>query len=581
MPNEGGAADEAGGTPPDGVSPPEIPEPQDTGETAGHGGWSWLWPAMAVAAAAIPTVLTAVQQLFGVRTGRVSAVLVLAAALAASVLLARKTLQEKLPGASRGVRVLFSAVLVAVFAGASFVVVRFPENAAVPLHRFSGTHDVAVVGFTQGEQHAGQDQRVLDDVADTFTQSLKGRLPQGATAWNYAEASQRPPLAELSRPDHRGLDEWTRRFTDETNAGIVIGGIVTSDASGQAGLQPAFSVRPDQVVDAPELTGWYLGAPILLDQSWASPRGRAGVVAELVRRTRGLATFMDALDAWRYGAARQAAELLADLLPSGGTGTLPGDTGFVTPDLVRLFHGHALEQAAAGEPADTASAHLRAARADYEAIASDGPLGRRARLSLAGNTYLLALRSAPTCKAGEVDDAELKGVAATLRALADDPRFTEIGRLKASVNLAQVEQCRVTADPARDDGTVDAAVRRVREAGGDSSAVRELKALALSVGAQHAAGRGDLATAVTTIREAVSLEPRFIRRALWLGLAASWSYSRCDLATADRVAEESLAQLRAAVQQGEANAQRLEGYRTLFRQEATAARGRCPGPAPR
>lgn len=48
--------------------------------------------------------------------------------------------------------------------------------------------------------------------------------------------------------------------------------------------------------------------------------------------------------------------------------------------------------------------------------------------------------------------------------LADDPAFTRLGRLKASVDLAQVENCRVSAGLVADDGTIGRALRRVRRA---------------------------------------------------------------------------------------------------------------------
>lgn len=127
----------------------------------------------------------------------------------------------------------------------------------------------------------------------------------------------------------------------------------------------------------------------------ATPRGRRmgvrvqphGMVSELVQRSRGLAEFTHALDAWRQGNAAQADHVLARLLPGGGSPTSDSGTGFVTPDLVHLFWGHTLEDIAVTDPKNIRRSTLDAARAECLAIPDSSPTRLRARLSLATNNW--------------------------------------------------------------------------------------------------------------------------------------------------------------------------------------------------
>jgi tetratricopeptide (TPR) repeat protein len=275
---------------------------------------------------------------------------------------------------------------------------------------------------------------------------------------------------------------------------------------------------------------------------------------------------------WSGGQAEDAGRILDRLLPPDDSG-VQDRSGFVSPDLVRLFHGHALEQQAA-VPGSDRQALLDRARADYLAVRRDAQIGRRAELSLAGNTYRRALGPAPSCKPGTVQARELEQASNDLRRLADDRDFTELGRLKATVNLAQVEQCRITAGLVADDGTVERSVATVRAAAGDGP-VRELRALALSVAAVHAAGRGDLEQAVITIKAALELQPRFLQRGLSQGLLASWDLARCDLSGARQAQDEALRQLAEASSRGQGSEAANEEYRLAFEREEAAARIRC------
>lgn len=147
--------------------------------------------------------------------------------------------------------------------------------------------------------------------------------------------------------------------------------------------------------------------------------------------------------------------------------------------------------------------------------------GSRARVQARDRT---GRRSRPGCKA--------------FQTLAEDREFTELGRLKATVNLAQVENCRISAKLVRDDGRVERAVAAVRAAP-DITGSAELHALAESIAAVHAAGQGDLTAAIRHIQAAVEHRRNPIQR-VWHGLLARWSLARCDLQTGRRAQQDTL-----------------------------------------
>ncbi|WAL93536.1 hypothetical protein [Streptomyces sp. Je 1-369] len=535
---------------------------------------------MAVLTAALPSALLAVDEI-GARLGSVSTVFVLSGLLLALALTVRMTLQESFANSSRRTRVLFGLLSCVLFIAGVLVLYLFRE-AEAPLTRMKGARDVAVVGFTGS---AGtEDEQILDDVSRAFAASLGKALPDTATVRSYATETTLP-LDMLKRPGGGELDQHGRQFVEETGAEILVGGIVAAAPGGQIDVRPAVYVRADQVPDAPELVGWYLSKPIAMDHGWQSARSREQVVDELVQRAQHLAAFIDALDAWHTGKSTSASQILGGLLPGNAgndrsspkkqraSASAPG-SGFVTSDVVRLFRGHALEQQAAAASGATRQRLLKAARTDYRAVPSDSPVNLRAELSLAGNGYRLALGIKPSCRPGTVEAAALSKASRTLRRLADSAAFTELGRLKAKVNLAQLEQCRVTAGLVAEDGTVERLTTAVRAARGGGP-VRELRSLAASIAAVHAAEQGELERASDLIEEALALQPRFLQRGLWKGLLASWELSRCDMAAARLARNESLRQLREAVRTEQADPALPEKYRLAFEQEVTAARTRC------
>ncbi|MET9839528.1 hypothetical protein ABZZ01_17270 [Streptomyces virginiae] len=305
---------------------------------------------LAMAATLLSASLGPLLQLFGIKSGPVAAALLLLAVLIGGIVAVRKAFADR-PNMSRRARWLSVAGLGGFLVACTTLVIVFQPHPPPPeLLRLPGAQDVAVVGF-EGVG-AGQDQRVLDDVSEVFTTDLmKDQLPEGSRAHDYARVTS-PPLEVLGKAgqDHQELDDWTNGFVEQTNAGIVIGGLVTTDSAGQTGLRPAVYVRAAQVDDAPELAGWYLSGQIRLDQDWSSDTGRRHVITELVRRTRGLADFTHALDLWRNGKVNDAKQVLDQLLPSGAVAVRQDGAEFVTPDLVRLFHGHALDRAGCHRP---------------------------------------------------------------------------------------------------------------------------------------------------------------------------------------------------------------------------------------
>ncbi|MBK3632197.1 hypothetical protein JHN52_04350 [Streptomyces sp. MBT97] len=479
-------------------------------------------------------------------------------------------LRDRFAGVPRWKRAVFAAGVAGVFAGTVFLLLRF-QAPPPPLHRLTGPRDVAVVGFEGSGP--GQDQQVLDDVSATFAHDL-GKVLPGSAVRDYA-AEHSLPLVRLLHGDRHDLENRTAKFVDRSNAAILLGGIVTAGDAGQTLVRPAVYVRADQVTDAPELAGWYTGEPLPMDAGWQSAYSRTAMVSELVRRARGLADFTSALDAWRAGNAAQAERVLARLLPGGGgSPASESGTGFVTPDLVRLFRGHALEDIAVADPKNIRRAGLDAARTEYLAIADSSPIRLRARLSMADNTYLRALGPHPSCAEGTVRAADLAEASASFRRLADDPAFTRPGRLKASIGLAQAENCRVSAGLVADDGTIERSLRRVRGAPRTPD-TRSLVALAASVAAHHELLYDRYDAAIADLRQALALEARFAVRALWEAQLSSVALARCDFGTAASAHQASLSQLSSAIQTGTAPEERYADYRTDYASRLSEARARC------
>ncbi|WP_329118881.1 hypothetical protein [Streptomyces sp. NBC_01353] len=542
------------------------PADREGAPTVKEGGASlWLWSLLGAFTVAAPSALLVVEKTgSGLRPAPV--ILMLLAALAGLVLAVRVLVRERFARRSRRVRVLFCVASGALFffSVALLFVFREPSD---PLVRIGGVRDVAVVGFAAPGGH--QDRRVLADVSAELARTMAERIPAATAARSYATEAALP-LDDLQGAERRRLDGRTESFADETNAEIVVGGLVTSDTAGQTTVRPAVYVRADQVPDSPELAGWYLSEPILMARGWDSARGRARLGAELTERTSSLAQFIDALDAWRNGSPAEARRILTGLLD---TARLDGSS-FVPPDLVRLFRGQAMEREAAGFFGPTRMELLDMARQDFLAIPENSAIARRAALSLAANSYRRALGPTPSCEPGRVQGEELAAVSRALRSMSGNREFTELMRLKATANLAQVEHCRVRAGLIADDGTVERLVAAVREAPAITGSA-ELRALAESIAAVAAEYRGDRAAARKNIRAAIDQSQSFVERGIWYGLLASWSLADCDVEAGRRAQQESLTQLTAAMENGQLSAELRGEYQRIYAAEWGEAQERC------
>ncbi|MFI5829177.1 hypothetical protein ACIA6C_18315 [Streptomyces sp. NPDC051578] len=537
-------------------------EPPDQGSRASV----WLWSLLGVFAACVPCALLVVEKL-GSALSPVPLALAVLAALAGYVLAVRAVVGEKFGQRSRRSRILVWAAASALFLGSVAVLFAF-RPPLPPLARMTGARDVAVVGFAPREGR--QDRRALTDLAADFAHDMAGRIPTATGVRSYA-GEVALPLAELEGTHRSRLEHKTAGFADETNAEIVVGGLVSVDPAGQTTLRPAVYVRADQIPDSPELAGWFLGGPVLVAGGWESARGRSLLSAELTRRIAALAEFLDALDTWRNGSPAQAVRVLDGLLDHKQQG---GTDGFVPPELVHLIRGHARESQASGETEPARQKLLEEARADYLAIGGASAAGWRGALSLQTNAYLRARGTDRTCGPGTVHAGDLAQVSTAIRALSEDREVSELGRLKALVYLAQVEVCRIRAGLVKDDGTVDRAVAAVRAAPKTIGSAG-LLAFAESVAAVRSAERREWAAAIGDIREAIAHGRDPLQRAAWHGLLARWSLARCDLVGGRAAQKDALTQLTAAQQAGQASSDLRHQYEQTFSAELRRAREAC------
>ncbi|MFC9293673.1 hypothetical protein ACFTWH_06405 [Streptomyces sp. NPDC057011] len=181
----------------------------------------------------MPCALLVVEKL-GSALSPVPLVLGILASLAGYVLAVRALVGEKFRQRSLRSRILVWSAAAALFLGS--VAVLFAFRPPPPLARMSGARDIAVVGFAQ--QEGRRDKRALADLAATFAHDMTGRIPTATDVRSYA-GEVALPLAELEGAHRSLLERKTARFADETNAEIVVGGLVTMDPAGQTTLRPA------------------------------------------------------------------------------------------------------------------------------------------------------------------------------------------------------------------------------------------------------------------------------------------------------------------------------------------------------
>jgi hypothetical protein len=381
----------------------------------------------------------------------------------------------------------------------------------------TGTQDVASIGFIR---HDGSDLDQSSDLSESLVGLLQPKLPR-TTVKSYA--SLNAPLIGLLQTDHAGLRAWTDEFLTRSGAAIVIAGVV-DDSGQQLTIRPAIYIRPGSIPEAPELMDWVVGPPSIVVGGLDSTRGRQSLFDGVVGSGVEVASFVDALDAWRVGHVDEAVQLLSDL-PTTSSG------GLLSADFVHLFRGHALElQAEAAEPAKR-SALLVSAFDEYQAISADSPLSGRALVSLATNEYLRALGR--LCTPETVDAPLLRDSIAHLKAQSGNQDLPTISRLAANVNYAQAARCAVRARLSTDRATVATALNTVRQSQPSDLNTKEvthrIQALGRSMEAESAQEVGDEVGAERLIDEAISLTADPSDRGRWYGLKSIWQQQVCHL----------------------------------------------------
>ncbi|MEV7442926.1 hypothetical protein AB0O22_17525 [Streptomyces sp. NPDC091204] len=473
------------------------------------------WPLLAVFALAVPAALFGVDK-YGSGLSRRSMILVLSASLAGYAVAVNTIIRDKLGEHRRQTRLLVWLAAVLLYLGS--VVLLWFNRPTPPLHGMPGVRDVAVAGFSAKGQHQKQ---LLENVSADFARVATGRIP-GVTAVHSYAGQAKLPLAELQDKDRSDLESETSDFADQTNAEIVLAGVADIEDSGRTTLTPAFYIRADQIADAPELAGWYLSDdPIPVEGGLATATGRGQLTDEMTRRLGRLSEFVKALEVWRHGKPADARRILSGLLDP------KTQDGFVTSDLVHLFRGHAAEQQASGSLGLTRTQLLEAARDDYRAIPPDSPAAWRATLSLQGNAYRRA--NVGPCKPDTVNARDLANVSKTLRVLAEnkDPSLTELGRLKARLNLAQVESCRLRAKLTKDDTAVTQVAEKLRSAR-KMTGITELLADAEAIASLHANWKGNNKAAIKHIETAIENGSNSFELARWQTLLATYHLEDCN-----------------------------------------------------
>ncbi|WP_158714813.1 hypothetical protein [Streptomyces erythrochromogenes] len=557
---------------------------QDTRVPEEGGRARYLWPLLAVFAVAVPTVLLVVERR-SANLHWVWVALIVLASLAGYAVAVEKIIQERLAESRRRTRMLVWLAATVLYLGLAVTLFQFrPEPA---LARMTGDLDVAVAGFAAADEK--QDEQELRDFATDLAVAAKSQLPSSTGVGNYV-AKTGLPLTELNGSDDSELERKTATFADKTDAEIVVGGLARTEPNGpQTHLWPAVYINSDQVTNLPELTGWYVGERMILTSGWTKLRDKKEQLRkELTQQVGALAEFLDATDAWRAGNPAKARQILDGLLDPQRHHL----NSFVPSDLVLLFHGAVAEQQAVAATGSSRAKFLETARKDYNRIMAESPTSRpgprakaraRAALSLQANAYRRAIDPTKLCQPGTVRAADLAQVSLSLKALADDSDLTDLGRLKAVANRAQVEYCRISAGLVTDDGTVDKAVKKLSDAQGVTG-VGELRAFTESIAANLAHRAGNIPDAITRIRDAIAHGEDPFQRARWHGWLALWSLELCDMSTESTAHQEALAQFAAANRQHGANPDARTKYEKKIRTEyekshakaLISAQKRCP-----
>ena len=501
----------------------------------------------------------------GAGTGPVVNVVVILMLVAAFLAALSKALEESFANATRRMRLLYVAGVVA--CAVVLLAAGLATRTVAPLTRMSGTSDVAMVGVLAPFDSLQQE---YDDLADAIAAAMP-TVPDGQVRSYAAEVD--PPLADLQPDSSQELDAWLTEFLDDTDAELVLAGRATTSGAGQTTLRTLAYVPGRTASDAAELSGWYPVDSFLTDRAVDSARIRRAVTERIVARLRGLTGFLEGLDAWQAGFPEDAIAAFGKVVPEGSA-----ETGSGITDLARLFRGHARETLAQAADPVRRRQLLREARADYSAIPADSAVSGRARLSLATNDYLQVAQTGCTPDNREV--ARLARSSEVLDGLAQERGLPELFRRRAQVNRAQIELCRLRSGDAGAARALTAELEdlvsmRVPADDVQRSAFRQVKALALSISAirQAEASRPD--AAAQTMSQALELDPRFERQSLWLGLRSAWLLRDCHLDEGAATQRAALEQARAAADAGRLPTGDVSAYSKAFRRDLTAARKRC------
>ena len=370
------------------------------------------------------------------------------------------------------------------------------------------------------------------------------------------------------------LDKWVQEFLTETSADLVVAGYAQTEVAGQTELQVFVYVPPQHAVDAAEIAGWYPLDPLLIDRNLGSARARQTVLGQLKDEFSGLATFLNGLDAWQAGYPAEASDDFGKVLDQVALGS-----GTTLEDLARLFRGHALETESQGAEPQRRARLLTRARNEYVRIPPTSAVQLRVRVSLATNDYLIAVEKG--CGAATADTVRLTRSAAQLQGVANESDLPDVVLRKAQANLAQVDLCRWRSG----DSSARAPLMRVLDElvdlrlpseGANTETYRQVKALALSVQATRLALEGHRGEAQHAMAEALQLDPRFERQALWRGLRSGWLLTECQVKEGQAEQDRALTQLRAAVKAGRLPEADIDTYAAAFQHDRSRAVGRCP-----
>lgn len=539
----------------------EHPEGTSTG-TPTVQGRRRFWAAVAGLSAA-GAVGLGVLNFLGAATGLIVNLVGVALLVGAFVGSLVKILQERFAGHRTRTKVLFVGAVL----GASLllVIVGLATRAVIPLHRMAGTQDLAVIGFHPSEA-AGP--AAWEGLGASVASALA--KPGGGEVHDYSDEVD-PPLVGLgSSGADSQLTVWAESFAAETGAELVVAGRQVGSSDETRSLRVAAYVPAQMLPDAVELSGWYVLRDIPFDSSLASTAARKEVTDDLGDQVGALGGFTNALDEWNNGHLAEAAAGFRKVLESvpDRAGTLAG--------LAHLFRGHALEARAATSPGGATSALIREAKAEYDAARLSSVLVRRVDLSLATNDYLEVASGGCKAEQGLLD--RLEKISEELNRIAD-ARPSDLVSLRAEANWAQVQLCRELAGERGVDRNVAPVLSRLitlkPKGGVTPRAAVQIRSVALSTQASLFAVRRQYASAVTSIRQALQLDLRFERQALWLGLESAWLLRDCRVPDGQRTQQRSLDQLNLAISRGRIPPDERSIYEKDFVRELSTATAHC------